>query len=90
MTNQINYKFVENINTNGGLSPKVSDIEFLIKNKSDNRFNEFSIWLKKIIGIDDKEVKSNYLIIVNEIFRIMNEITGDDIGLSEKHVPSWS
>ena len=68
--------------TNGGFNPKISDIEALIFNKVDNRYKEFIKWLSDLITANAKEDREHNKKIVDSVFNIINDITGDSIALT--------
>ncbi len=69
---------------NGGFNPKISDVEALIFNKVDNRYNEFIRWLKGLITADAKADRDYNKQIVDSVFEIINRITGDTIELTSE------
>jgi predicted ATP-binding protein involved in virulence len=67
---------------NGSYGPKLTDLEALILNKTDNRYNDFIKWLNALITTDAKEDRIRNKTIIESIFKIINDITGDIIGLT--------
>ena len=62
-------------------SPNIKDLRPLILNKSDNRFDEFQNWLKKLLDADIQNDRESNLLIINEIISVINNITDDNIEL---------
>jgi predicted ATP-binding protein involved in virulence len=67
---------------NGSYGPKLTDLEALILNKTDNRYHDFIKWLNALITADAKEDRKENKMIIESIFKIINDITGDIIGLT--------
>ena len=58
--------------TNGGFSPKLSDVKALISNNVDNRYEEFRKWLEDLIRADAKEDREHNKAIIDDVFDIIN------------------
>jgi predicted ATP-binding protein involved in virulence len=65
-----------------GYSPKIKDIEALVSNKADGRFQAFSEWLQKLLVADNQLDRIENRKLVQHIFEVINEITGDEIALT--------
>lgn len=71
--------------TNGGFSPKLSDVKSLILNELDNRYEEFRRWLEDLIRADAKEDRVYNKLIIDEVFDIINSVVNGKEVLEENH-----
>ena len=72
-------------------SPNFNDLEYLIYDKSDSRFQEFVTWIgdklspEKVGSYTERQENREQ---INAIFSIINKITGDEITLSAESTTS--
>ena len=75
---------VKDTNVNGGKNPRLSDVETLIFNSVNNRFDEFIGWLKKWITADSEIDRLDNKEIIDDIFETINKIIFDKIELTSE------
>lgn len=73
----------KNSDTNGGDSPKLTDVKALISNNVDNRYEEFRKWLEDLIRADAQEDRDHNKPIIDDVFEIINRSINGNKTLEE-------
>jgi predicted ATPase len=58
-----------------GLKPKIQDVEALILNKPDARFEEVSVWLQKLLLAPAEADRVEHQGLIERIFKVINQVT---------------
>lgn len=69
---------------NAEYTPNIKDVRPLIINQSENRFNEFSEWLHRLLNADTIKEKETNRLLIERILYVINHITDDNIELVSK------